>query len=254
MGKRWWWILGATILAIALIVVVSVALQPKPLVGPESEPPAGDGRTTTWAQQAADPPRAATPTGPGYVGMIDPGWATRTAEQTGIPERAVLAYAGAVVRSREVYPDCGIGWNTLAGIGLVESDHGRHDGSVIGDDFRVRPDIFGVVLDGGETEKIPDSDGGAVDGISEFDRAVGPMQLIPQTWASWPSDGNGDGVPDPQNIADAGIAAANHMCRAAGEMVTPDGWRAGVSSYNNATTYGGAVATAAQRYVDQTRG
>ncbi len=153
--------LGAMIAVITLIVVVAVALQPTPLVGPSADPSAGTGSTVTWATQAADPPLATTPTGPGYVGMIDPAWATKTAEQTGIPRLALLAYAGAVVRSREVYPDCGIGWNTLAGIGLVESDHGRHGGSVVGDDFRVRPDIFGVVLNGGATKNIPDSDGGS---------------------------------------------------------------------------------------------
>lgn len=238
--------LAATVAALALIVAAAVALRPVSRAESEATSPP----EATFASQAADPPLAATPTGPGYVGLIDPGWASRTAERTGIPERAVVAYAAAVVRSREVYPDCGIGWNTLAGIGLVESDHGRHDGSVIGADFRVRPDIFGVVLDGGETLNIPDSDGGAVDGISAFDRAVGPMQLIPQTWASWPSDGNGDNVGDPQNIADAAIAAANYMCRAAGEMGTPDGWRAGVAAYNNASTYAAKVATAAQRYAD----
>ena len=236
--------LGASIAVIALAAVAVVALQPRLL----ADPSGGTASTPSYAVQAADPPLAETPTGPGYVGLIDPTWATRTAEHTGIPERAVLAYAAASVRSREVYPDCGIGWNTLAGIGFVESDHGRHDGSVIGDDFRVRPDIYGVVLDGGATENIPDSDGGAVDGISDYDRAVGPMQLSPQSWASWPSDGNGDGVPDPQNIADSAIAAANYLCRAAGEMVTPDGWRAGIAAYNNATTYAEAVAMAARRY------
>ncbi|MGV8896886.1 MAG: hypothetical protein ACOH10_06845 [Rhodoglobus sp.] len=238
--------LGTTLAVIALVGVTLVVLRPEPVVAP----PAAEEASIDFSTQAADPPFADEPTRPGYVGLIDPDWVSRAAQQTGIPELAVLAYAGAIVRSREVYPECGIGWNTLAGIGLVESDHGRHGGSVIGDDLRVRPDIFGVVLDGGETLNIPDSDGGAIDGISDFDRAVGPMQLIPQTWSSWPSDGNGDAIADPQNIADAAIAAANHMCRAAGEMVTPDGWRSGVASYNNATTYGSAVATAAQRYAD----
>ena len=242
--------LGATILVIALIGVGAVALRPTPHAGDTAGTPGGEDSSLTFSTQAADPVLAEQPTGPGYVDMIDPTWAARTADGAGIPRLALLAYAGAVVRSREVYPDCGIGWNTLAGIGMVESDHGRHDGSAVGDDFRVRPDIFGVVLDGGETENIPDSDGGAIDGIGDFDRAVGPMQLIPQTWTSWPSDGNGDEIADPQNIADAAIAAANHMCRAAGEMVTPDGWRAGVAAYNNATTYGQAVATAAQGYAD----
>jgi len=182
--------------------------------------------------------------------MIDLAWARKTANATGIPLRAVLAYAGAVVRAVEVYPQCGIGWNTLAGIGLVESDHGSFGGSSIGADFSVSPPIYGLILDGGDTANIPDTDGGAVDGNTEFDRAVGPMQLIPSTWASWPSDGNGDGNPDPQNIADESIAAANALCRASGGMSTPDGWRAGIASYNAGSVYLTAVASAAQRYAD----
>ncbi len=238
--------LVAAIAVIALIAVVAVVLRPASVV----EPQTADEASIDFSSQAPDPPFATVPTRPGYVGLIDPEWVSSVSERTGIPELALTAYAGAIVRSREVYPECGIGWNTLAAIGLVESDHGRHGGSAVGDDFRVRPDIYGVVLDGGATLNIPDSDGGAIDGISDFDRAVGPMQLIPQTWSSWPSDGNGDAIADPQNIADASIAAANHMCRAVGEMVTPDGWRAGVASYNDATTYGASVATAAQRYAD----
>lgn len=204
-----------------------------------------------FATQAEAPPVGGT--GAGYTGMIDPDWAQRAADATGIPVLALTAYAGAAIRAAEVYPDCGIGWNTLAGIGLVESDHGTFGGSVLGADYRVTPDIFGVVLDGGETEHIPDSDGGLVDGISDYDRAVGPMQLIPQTWASWPSDGNGDGIGDPQNIADAAIAAANHMCRAAGEMVTPEGWRAGIAAYNSGNDYLTKVADAAQQYYSLAR-
>ncbi|ODU63407.1 MAG: hypothetical protein BGO97_04730 [Micrococcales bacterium 70-64] len=200
-----------------------------------------------YAEQAPPPPTGGT--GEGYTGMVDPAWAQRVAEATGIPRLAVLAYAGAAIRAAEVYPDCGIGWNTLAGIGLVESDHGSFGGSTIGDDFTVTPPIYGVVLDGGDTEHIPDSDGGAYDGISDYDRAIGPMQLIPQTWESWPSDGDGDGNPDPQNIADSAIAAANHMCRASGGMTTPDGWRAGIAAYNSGDDYLTKVADAAQRYV-----
>ena len=82
----------------------------------------------TFAAQDDPPPLAAQPAGPGYVDRVDPQWAQRTAESTGIPLRALTAYAGAVIRSAEVYPECGIGWNTLAALGLVESDHGRHDG------------------------------------------------------------------------------------------------------------------------------
>ncbi len=240
-------ILGGLLGVAALAVAgCSTLASPHPVPGS----PATHAPTVTFARQASPPPLAATPTGPGYVGMIDPVWARETADATGIPLRAVLAYAGAAVRAAEVYPDCGIGWNTLAGIGLVESDHGSFHGSSIGADFRVSPPIYGPILDGGDTANIPDTDGGAIDGNAKYDRAVGPMQLIPATWASWPSDGNGDGVPDPQNIADESIAAANSLCRASGGMTTPDGWRSGIASYNVGSAYLKAVATAAKRYVE----
>ena len=66
--------------------------------------------------------------------------------------------------------------------------------------------LYGVALDGDGTVAIPDSDGGELDGDAEHDRAMGPMQLIPQTWRNWHVDGGGDGVEDPQNIDDAGFA------------------------------------------------
>lgn len=204
--------------------------------------------------QSATPPLAASPTGPGYVGLIDPAWAQSTAKATGIPQLAVLAYAGAVIRSAEVTPDCGLGWNTLAAIGLIESDHGRHGGSSIQPNFQVTPPIYGPILDGGATANIPDTDGGAIDGNAQYDRAVGPMQIIPQTWRSWPSDGNGDNIPDPQNIADAAVAAANYLCHASGGMSTPEGWRSGIAAYNAGTAYLRDVAAAAQRYHDEAGG
>ncbi|MEP6481609.1 MAG: transglycosylase SLT domain-containing protein [Rhodoglobus sp.] len=239
---------AGSVLVIALLVVAFVLAAPR--VAQVVAPTAG---ARDFPEQAAFPPLASTPTGPGYVGMIDPDWAKRVANATGIPELAVLAYAGAVVRSAEVTPECGLGWNTLAGIGLIESDHGRHGGSVIRSDFAVQPPIYGPILDGGDTANIPDTDGGALDGNSEYDRAVGPMQIIPRTWASWPSDGNGDGVPDPQNIADAAVAAANYLCNASKGMDTASGWRAGIASYNAGSQYRADVMAAAQRYYDKTR-
>lgn len=226
-------------LVLATALAVGIASIPAP-------------QTKPFPQQAAIPPLAATPTGPGYVGLIDPAWAKRTAQATGIPELAVLAYAGAVIRSREVTPDCGLGWNTIAAIGLVESDHGRHGGSAIGPNFEVSPPIYGVILDGGDTANIPDSDGGAIDGDARYDRAVGPMQIIPQTWESWPSDGNGDGVGDPQNIADAAVASANYLCNASGGMAKGGGWRAGIAAYNAGASYLKAISEASQKYFDAT--
>jgi membrane-bound lytic murein transglycosylase B len=203
-----------------------------------------------FAEQAGPVPSVPWEGGPVYTVRVDEAWAERTAERTGIPLTALLAYAGAAGGSANVAADCGLGWNTLAAIGLVESDHGRHDGSSVAADGLVTPPIYGIVLDGGNTANIPDTDGGELDGNSEFDRAIGPMQLIPQTWRSWNIDGSGDNVPDPQNIFDAAFAAANYLCFMGGDLTTQDGWRAAVAAYNSSDEYLAAVASAAQTYLD----
>lgn len=59
---------------------------------------------------------------------------------------------------------------------------------------------------------IEDTDNGVLDGNPRWDRAVGPMQFIPGTWASWNRDGNGDGVIDPHNLYDATRSAAAYLC------------------------------------------
>ena len=67
--------------------------------------------------------------------------------------------------------------------------------------------ILGPVLDGrlAGNEVIRDTDKGAIDGDPTHDRAVGPMQFIPATWAGYASDGNGDGIKDPNNVFDAAL-------------------------------------------------
>jgi membrane-bound lytic murein transglycosylase B len=201
-----------------------------------------------WAPGAAAPVAAVVPTGPGIAGLVDPAWASSTAAETGIPERALLAYAGAAISKAAAAPACQLSWTTLAAIGEVESDHGRHGGSSIGADGTVSPPIYGVALNGRGVALIPDSDGGAIDGDPTGDRAVGPMQLIPQTWRNWHTDGNGDGVENPQNIEDAVMAATNYLCRASTALQTESGWRAAISAYNSAGSYLGTVARVAVAY------
>lgn len=203
----------------------------------------------TWAPPA-DPPVAAPEPGRGVAGRVDPDWVAETATRTGIPERALAAYAGVALAKAAQKPECGLSWATLAAIGAVESDHGRHGGSEVGPDGTVTPPIFGVALDGDGNVAIPDSDGGALDGDAEHDRAMGPMQLIPQTWRNWHVDGGGDGVEDPQNVDDAALAAANYLCRASTALDTEEGWRAAVSAYNAGESYLRRVAALAVRYGD----
>lgn len=186
----------------------------------------------------------------GLSGLVDVDWLSETADRTGIPERALAAYAGAALVKAELMPDCGLAWNTLAAIGFAESRHGTHGGSVVSADGTVTPGIFGAALAGGSTAHIPDSDGGAIDGDNEFDRAVGPMQMIPQTWRNWATDASGDQVADPQNMDDASMATANYLCRASDDMGSESGWRTGIAAYNSADSYLRAVASAADSYAD----
>ena len=103
-------------------------------------------------------------------------------------------------------------------------------------DVDPRADI-GVALDGNGFQEIPDSDAGAVDGDTEWDRAVGPMQIVPTTWAAWATEANGDGVPDIHNIDDSSLSAAEYLCYSGGDLATEDGWRTAIAAYNESPAY-----------------
>lgn len=239
--------LGAFALALVLFAALVIAVFLAPTAQFNGQP-VDEPDAPTWAPPAEPPVRAAIATQPGVAGFVDAEWLTLTAERTGIPERALAAYAGVAIAKGDAMPTCGLAWNTLAAVGYAESRHGTHDGSSVAADGTVTPGIFGVALTGGATANVPDSDGGTIDGDAEFDRAVGPMQLIPQTWRNWHTDASGDGVEDPQNIDDATMATANYLCRASGDMTTEAGWRAGIAAYNSAESYLRAVATAGVQY------
>ena len=71
--------------------------------------------------------------------------------------------------------------------------------------------IYGPALDGtlpGNEVIVQSAPAGRV----TYARAMGPMQFLPGTWARYASDGDGDGVADPQNLYDATLAAARYLC------------------------------------------
>lgn len=213
--------------------------------------PAAPAETTT-APSIPTP----TPLKPARVvisDLADSAWMEEAAEASGIPMRAMKAYAGAAVRMTTERPSCGIGWNTLAAIGLVESEHGTIHGGTIGDDGRALPRIVGIPLDGNGVDAIPDTDDGALDGDPHWDRAVGPMQFIPSTWRSYGADGDGDGSLDPENIDDASLAAARYLCTAGQDLATDDGWITAISAYNASIDYNNRVAAAANTYAQLSR-
>lgn len=207
-------------------------------------------RVSVDAAVPAPAPVAAPSEVPAPLPAPDPSWVARTAAATGIPARALQAYAAATLAVGREQPGCGIGWNTLAGIGAVETAHGSHGGAVLGANGYSQPAIRGIPLDGTESARIEDTDGGAWDGDTVWDRAVGPMQFIPETWSHWGADGNGDGTADPNSIDDAALAAARYLCHG-GEMLSVDGWRSAIFSYNHLDTYVDDVAAHANAYAER---
>lgn len=254
--------IGGVAAAVLAAVVASLALAGCSSVFTDPATTAGDGRAVdSAAPDVQSPPTMLPVRDPAFVPgeqrtiapLVDAQWAQRVADATGIPVRAVKAYAGAVVFVENQNGECRLGWNTLAGIGQMESHHGTIFGNSIGDDGLVTPPIFGIALDGVETHTIPDTDQGTIDGDPQWDRAVGPMQFIPDSWRNWGIDGSGDGVADPHNIDDATLATANYLCRAGGDLSVPENWQAAIAAYNDAPAYLVGVTDAAVRYAAAAR-
>jgi hypothetical protein len=109
----------------------------------------------------------------------------------------------------------GIDWAILAGIGKVECDHGRD----------------------------PDPSCSR-EGAVNYAGAGGPMQFIATTWMRYGVDGNGDGVADRWNAADAITSAAGYL-HASG---APKDYRRALLAYNAADWYVTEVERWAARY------
>jgi membrane-bound lytic murein transglycosylase B len=170
-------------------------------------------------------------------------WADKVSNVTGIPARALVGYGNAELELRATQPSCRVSWATLAGIGRIESNHGQYGGAVLQANGYPSKPIIGVPLDGSAgIQAIGDTDRGRFDGDPNNDRAVGPMQFIPGTWAKW-----GGGY-DPQQIDAAALAAAKYLCAGGRDMSSAQGWWSGILSYNNSVDYAQKVFGLADSY------
>lgn len=161
-----------------------------------------------------------------------------------------LVALDAWVKASESAP-CRTEWWMLAGISKIEGRHGTFGGGHLGARGYPSVRIIGPQLNGSPgLARIGDTDGGHWDGDTTFDRAVGPMQFIPSTWARWGHDGDGDGVADPFTIYDAAGAAARYLCAGRSDLTQEPQLRAGYFSYNHSNFYVAAVLAAAHGYRD----
>ncbi|MFI6101068.1 murein transglycosylase [Lentzea sp. NPDC051213] len=243
-------IFGRIVLVLLLIVVVAAGAWGLGALNRREAAPLGPPPFLVPIQEVQ--PGAAAP-GSAVVAGANPldEWATRVAQKTDIPLRAVHAYAAADLTMQRDAPACRISWATLAGIGRVESRHGSINGSRLQDNGLPSRPIIGVALNGGPgVRAIQDTDDGRLDGDQTWDRAVGPMQFIPGTWNRWAKRAASDGQPaDPQNIDDAALTAARYLCGAGSrDLGTGQGWWAAVMAYNNSVEYGQNVFSGADAY------
>ncbi|WP_410631971.1 lytic transglycosylase domain-containing protein [Amycolatopsis sp. cmx-4-83] len=165
----------------------------------------------------------------------------------GIPGSMLKAYQNAADILAKEQPNCHLDWALIASIGRIESNHAR-GGYVNAKGDTLEP-ILGPVLNGaGAFAAIPDTDGGKYDGDAVWDRAVGPTQFIPSTWRGYASDGNGDGVSNPNNVYDEALATARYLCSGGLDLSTDAGQRIAVRRYNNSQSYVDTVMAWASAY------
>lgn len=244
--------LGLT--TIAVLVIIGVVGAASMISGPVHVPFTKQKIPENVPPAAAAAPPMIDTAAPGRPSDQLKQWAEPIAQDTGIPEAALRAYGNAYVRAAEEFPNCHLEWNTLAGLGQIETHHGSYSGnwinpSRIDPDGVVRPTVVGPPLDGTNGfAEIRDTDRGELDGDKEFDRAVGPMQFIPETWARMSVDASGDGKADPNNIDDAAATAARLLCSNERDLATPDGWTTAIRSYNLSEQYVRDVRDAAANY------
>jgi membrane-bound lytic murein transglycosylase B len=189
------------------------------------------------------------------TGVVSRAWVRSTARRTGIPATAVRAYGQATLELTGTDPGCRLGWVTLAGIGYVESEHGTIGGRRLRRNGYASARILGPALDGRRYAAVPATPASArLHGDPRWDHAVGPMQFIPSTWARWATDGDGDGVRDPNDLFDASLATARYLCAAGTDLTTGSGWTAAVRSYNHSDAYVADVLRVATGYAEAASG
>ncbi len=147
----------------------------------------------------------------------------------GVPDLAAKAYLNASVRVHEDHPECAVPPEVLVAFGRQESDHGR---VVEWDDTGHSRTILRGYANTGD-----DTDQGELDGDTDADWAVGPMQFIPTTWKHFAQDGDGDGKAEPGDYYDSALTAAWHICSLVGAFPSIADIQAAWDQYDTTVRY-----------------
>ncbi|WP_426363351.1 lytic transglycosylase [Streptomyces sp. E-08] len=198
----------------------------------DTAPPSGDHSATGDTPYYTDLPTLTTPNKPGASTQLP---VIAGPAEAGIPASVYSAYKRAELSIRSTDPGCNLPWQLLAGIGKVES--GQAGGGKVDANGTASPAILGPALNGNGFANITDTDDGAYDGDKIHDRAVGPMQFIPSTWATWGQDANSDGKKDPNNIYDAAQAAGLYLCANDRDLALKADLDQAILSYNRSREY-----------------
>lgn len=223
--------------ALAASLTTAAVVTNTPVAG------AGEADPTPDSPQAAErgdarldlPGQLADPVVPPAAGA----GGTAAEGAAGIPATALDAYKRAQTAVAAALPKCKLPWELIAGIGRIESVHASGYG--LKEDGTTERPIRGPRLDGNGFAKILDTDKGEFDGDTEYDRAFGPLQFIPSTWATWKADGNGDGKRDANNIYDAALGAGLYLCAGGKDLSNPADLDKAILSYNQSREYVNSV-------------
>ncbi len=231
-------------LALALVLTFVGSASPSAWQGAQARTPLP--APVLSAVVVDEPAASVTPIVPGSapapaVRVAATGTSAGEPTQADLADVLLAAYRSAATGSPA---GCHLPVSLLAAIGEVES------GSLVGRplDRRHRTSVLGPVLDGHGFAAVADTDGGRWDGDTKWDRAVGPMQILPGTWRAFGVDGDGDGVADPQDVEDAAAGAADYLCFGGRDLSDPVALRRAVLSYNHSAAYLHLVTTYAGRF------
>jgi membrane-bound lytic murein transglycosylase B len=219
------------------------AAFPSATADPTGSRPYGPSAPTATNGQGGAPTSTLRPV------TVSAAWVDNVAARTGIPVRALTAYADAQLATNATEPACHLSWVMLAGIGSVESGHGSHGGAILRPDGTSSTPILGPALDGthGNIAVHATAAGVRLDGDPQWDHAVGPMQFLPSTWTHWGVSATG-GIPDPNDIDDAALTAALYLCGDHRDLASVQGWRAALAAYNAPDAYAVKVTNTAATY------